>query len=134
MMEDARCCHCPTEQLVDLVLNSAHERLRARCDRSMILAMLEDKHAAYDTHGVHTLLAARYDAVEELLESSGAAPPAFVSSLWMLVQPQTSPAADKEAGGPGPSQEQPPAEAPNLLASRLLASRFPSAASLARAS
>jgi hypothetical protein len=42
MAADAQCRHCPTEQLIDLVLNSAHERLRARCDRSKILNVLED--------------------------------------------------------------------------------------------
>ena len=60
-MADAACRHCPTEQLVDLVLGSAHERLRARCDRDKIVDVLEEKHGAYDVHAVHSLLIRKYD-------------------------------------------------------------------------
>ena len=35
------CQHCPTEQLVDMVLRSSHERLQQRCDRDKILAVFE---------------------------------------------------------------------------------------------
>ena len=41
----ADCRHCPTEQLVHLVIRSAHERMQERCDRSKIFHVLEDKHA-----------------------------------------------------------------------------------------
>ena len=43
------CRRCPTDELIDLALRSAHERLRERCDRSNILEVLEGKHAAYDS-------------------------------------------------------------------------------------
>ena len=33
-----------TDQLVDLVLGAAHERLQARCDRDKIIKLLEDVH------------------------------------------------------------------------------------------
>ena len=56
MAEHRECRHCNTEQLIDLVLNSAHHRLRERCERSKIVAVLEEKHGAYDAHGVHSLL------------------------------------------------------------------------------
>ena len=72
-MADATCRHCPTEQVIDLVLSSANERLRARCDRRKILDVLEEKHAAYDVHAVCSLLARKYDVVEEQLEEAGAA-------------------------------------------------------------
>ena len=55
------------EQLVDLVLSSAHPRLQERCSRNQIVNLLQEKHAAYDAHGVHSLLARTYDAVEEQL-------------------------------------------------------------------
>ena len=51
MAEHRECRHCNTEQLIDLVLNSAHHRLRERCERSKIVAVLEEKHGAYDAHG-----------------------------------------------------------------------------------
>ena len=37
-----------TQQLVGLVLGAAHERLQQRCDERKIIALLEDKHGAYD--------------------------------------------------------------------------------------
>ena len=73
------------EQLVDLVLSSAHLRLQQRCSRDQIVNLLQEKHAAYDAHGVHSLLARKYDAVEEQLEAANAAPSTFVSSLWLMV-------------------------------------------------
>ena len=81
------CRHMTAEQLVDLVLSSAHPRLQERCSRDQIVNLLQEKHAAYDAHGVHSLLARKYDAVEEQLEAANAAPSTFVSSLWLMVQP-----------------------------------------------
>ena len=81
------CRHMTAEQLVDLVLSSAHPRLQQRCSRDQIVNLLQEKHAAYDAHGVHSLLARKYDAVEEQLEAANAAPSTFVSSLWLMVQP-----------------------------------------------
>ena len=43
-MASAACRHCSTEQLIDLALSSVHPRLRERCDRAEIIAVLEDKH------------------------------------------------------------------------------------------
>ena len=63
-MASADCRHCSTEQLIDLAIASAHPRLRERCDRAKVLAVLEDKHAAYDTHGLHSLLVRKYDTVD----------------------------------------------------------------------
>lgn len=97
------------------MLSSAHERLRQRCDRRKILLALEDKYAAYDAHGVHSLLARKYDAVEEQLESSEAAPSTFVASLWRLVQPAESqaPEDDKAAAADVPqTAEHPTTPAP----------------------
>ena len=87
------CRHMTAEQLVDLVLSSAHPRLQERCSRDQIVNLLQEKHAAYDAHGVHSLLARKYDAVEEQLEAANAAPSTFVSSLWLMVQPALSTAA-----------------------------------------
>ena len=112
-MAEAACRHCTTEQIIDLVLSSAHERLRVRCDRSKIIDVLEEKHGAYDVHAVCLLLARKYDGVEEQLESAGAAPPAFLAALWPLVQPpESTAAAAEEAGGAGPSEQPPPSEPP----------------------
>jgi hypothetical protein len=88
--------HVPTEQLVDQVLNSAHERLRQRCDRTKIVVVLEEKHGAYDVHAVHSLLTRKYDVVDEQLESAGAAPSAFLAILWPLVQLQVAESAAAE--------------------------------------
>ena len=93
------------EQLVDLVLSSAHPRLQERCSRDQIVNLLQEKHAAYDAHGVHSLLARKYDAVEEQLEAANAAPSTFVSSLWLMVQPALSTAAEEDE--PLPPQEPP---------------------------
>jgi hypothetical protein len=119
-MADASCRHCPTEQLVDLVLGSANERLRARCDRQKILDVLAERHAAYDVHSVCSLLARKYDTVEEQLEEAGAAPSSFLAILWPLVQPSESTAAAAETGSAGSSQQGPPTEEapPNASASR----------------
>jgi hypothetical protein len=103
-MADAACRHCTMEQIIDLVLNSAHERLRTRCDRSKIIDLLEEKHGAYDVHAVCLLLARKYDGVEEQLELAGAAPPAFLAALWPLVQPPESTSAAQEEAGAGPSE------------------------------
>ena len=48
-MAGTACRHCPTEQHVDLVLNTANDRLRTRCDRSKILDVLEEKHGVVRT-------------------------------------------------------------------------------------
>ena len=79
-MADSTCRHCSTEELIVLALASAHPRLRERCDRAKILAVLEDKHAAYDAHGVHSLLVRKYGTVEEQLETAEAAP----STAWWV--------------------------------------------------
>ena len=81
MAEAASCRHMPTEQVVSLALSSAHERLRERCNREKILAVLEDQHAAYDAHGLHSLLTRKYDAVEEQLATSGAAPSTLLTAI-----------------------------------------------------
>ena len=95
------------------MLGSAHERLKARCDRGKILDVLEEKHGAYDVHAVCLLLARKYDTVEEQLELRDAAPPAFLAALWPLVQPaQTSAAPEGEAGGAGPSAQPSPEPLP----------------------
>ena len=99
------CRHMTAEQLVDLVLSSAHPRLQQRCSRDQIVNLLQEKHAAYDAHGVHSLLARKYDAVEEQLEAANAAPSTFVSSLWLMVQPALSTAAEEDE--PLPPQEPP---------------------------
>ena len=99
------CRHMTAEQLVDLVLSSAHPRLQRRCSRDQIVNLLQEKHAAYDAHGVHSLLARKYDAVEEQLEAANAAPSTFVSSLWLMVQPALSTAAEEDE--PLPPQEPP---------------------------
>ena len=109
-MASADCRHCSTEQLIDLALASAHTRLRERCDRAKVLAVLEDKHAAYDAHGLHSLLMRKYVMVEEELESTDTAPSTFLASLWMLVQPAESLAAEDDAGGASSSTPQQPAE------------------------
>ena len=44
------------------------------CMRDQIVNLLQEKHAAYDAHGVHSLLAREYDVVEEQLEAANAAP------------------------------------------------------------
>ena len=54
-----------TEHLVGLVLSAAHERLQQRCNQAKIVALLEDKHGAYDVDAVHSLLKMRYDRIEE---------------------------------------------------------------------
>ena len=101
------------EQLVDLVLSSAHPRLQERCSRDQIVNLLQEKHAAYDAHGVHSLLARKYDAVEEQLEAANAAPSTFVSSLWLMVQPALSTAAEED-------EPLPPQEPPNSTSSPFL--------------
>ena len=58
------CRHMTAEQLVDLVLSSAHPRLQERCSRDQIVNLLQEKHAAYNAHSLHSLLARKYDAVE----------------------------------------------------------------------
>ena len=80
-MADSTCRHCSTEELIVLALASAHPRLRERCDRAKILAVLEDKHAAYDAHGVHSLLVRKYGTVEEQLETAEAAPSTFLTVI-----------------------------------------------------
>ena len=57
-----------------------------------------------------SLLARKYDAVEEQLEQDGAAPPAFLAAVWPLVQPAESTAAAAEAGSASALREQPPTE------------------------
>ena len=62
------CRHMTAEQLVDLVLSSAHPRLQQRCSRDQIVNLLKEKHAAYDAHGVHSLLEVLEQALSALDE------------------------------------------------------------------
>ena len=88
-----------------LLRSSAFASMQERCSRDQIVNLLQEKHAAYDAHGVHSLLARKYDAVEEQLEAANAAPSTFVSSLWLMVQPALSTAAEEDE--PLPPQEPP---------------------------
>ena len=127
------CRHMTAEQLVDLVLSSAHPRLQQRCSRDQIVNLLQEKHAAYDAHGVHSLLARKYDAVEEQLEAANAAPSTFVSSLWLMVQPALSTAAEEDEPMPPQRSLQTLALPASHRQSRVSANRFLWAASLAKA-
>ena len=104
------CRHMTTEQLVDLMLSSANLRLQECCSRYQIVNLLQEKHAVYDAHGVHSLLARLPASTMRLgsslcliLEAANAAPSTFVSSLWLMLQPALSKAA--EEGGPPPPQK-----------------------------
>ena len=86
------CRHMTAEQLVNLVLSTAHPCLQQRCSRDQIVNLLQEKHAAYDAHGVHSLLARKYDAVEEQLEAANAAP-SRLDTGCLHCQPASQPAS-----------------------------------------
>ena len=50
-----------TDDIVGFVLAAAHPKLRERCNRERIVAVLEDQ-GAYDCDGIRDLLMTRFDA------------------------------------------------------------------------
>ena len=67
-----------TDTIVDLVLATVHPKLRERCNRDQIVALLEDL-GAYDADGIYDVLSTRSDTTNRLLD--GLAPEAFLSRL-----------------------------------------------------
>ena len=86
-----------TDDIVGFVLAAAHPKLRERCNREQIVAVLEDQ-GAYDCDGIRDLLMTRFDATLVILE--GAAPTAFLSSLLRNVvnDPAIGPASEPASG------------------------------------
>ena len=67
-----------TDTIVDLVLATVHPKLRERCNRDQLVALLEDL-GAYDADGIYDVLSTRSDTTNRLLD--GLAPEAFLSRL-----------------------------------------------------
>ena len=84
-----------TEQMVDLVLSGAHERLQQRCARDKIVEVLEE-HGAYADNALRSLLSRRFDVIEKQLSDCDAAPPAF---LTLLAEHLGSSSVDGTAAG-----------------------------------
>ena len=111
-------------EVVDLVLEGQHLKLRERCFVDKITTVFEESFGAFDLNGVKLLLRTRQAEVDAKLAEVGAAPPTFLSALQEYCSAAGSAAGSKSSSGAPPAFPSPcPSNSSLLAGSRIARNR-----------